>query len=53
MFWTNDYLMVVYEIEKARRDRQDLRKEEPSTAGGPQSAISEYIRELLLRRKSP
>ena len=37
MLWMNEYLMVVYEIEKARLARQACRKEEPSPTGIPPS----------------
>ena len=30
LYWMNDYLMVMYEVERARRSGQDHRKEGPS-----------------------
>lgn len=50
LYGTNEYLMLMYEIEKARRAGQDHRKEEPSPTGSPPSAMRRLIRKLTLRR---
>ncbi len=50
LFWTNEYLMVMYEVEKARRACQDYRKEEPPPTGSPPSAMRRLVRKLILRR---
>jgi hypothetical protein len=50
LLWMNDYLMVMYEVEKARRVRQVYRKEEPSPTGSPPSAAGKCKRKRTLRR---
>ncbi len=35
MHWMNDYLMVMHEVEKARRVREDRERVEPARAGDP------------------
>jgi hypothetical protein len=50
LYWMNDCLMVVYEVEKARRADQDHRKEEPSRTEGPLPARGKCPRNLTRRR---
>jgi hypothetical protein len=50
MHWMNDYLMVMYEVEKARRARQGRRKEEPSPTGSPLPATGKCPRKRNPRR---
>lgn len=50
LLWINDYLMVMYEVEKARRTRQGYRKEEPPPTGSPASATGRRARKRILRR---
>jgi hypothetical protein len=50
LFWTNEYLMVMYELEKARRACPDHPKEEPSPTGSRPSAMRRLIRKLTSRR---
>ena len=50
LHWMNDYLMVMYEIEKARRADQDHRKEEPSPTGSPPPVTGKCKRKRTSRR---
>lgn len=51
LFLTNEYLMIMYEVEKARLACHDRRKEEPSPAESPPSVMRRLIRKLTLRRQ--
>jgi hypothetical protein len=47
VLWMNDYLMVMYEVEKARRARQAQQghqKEAPSPTGSPPPATGKCLR---------
>jgi hypothetical protein len=50
VLWMNDYLMVMYEVEKTRRARQGYEKEEPPPTGSPPPATGKCIRKRTRRR---
>ena len=50
LLWIDDYLMVMYELEKARRARQGQRKEESFPTGSAPSATGKCIRKRTRRR---
>jgi hypothetical protein len=50
LHWMNDYLMVIHEVEKARRASQDHRRVEPFQTRNLPSAMRRLIHKLTLRR---
>lgn len=50
LLWIDEYLMVMYEVEKTRWTRQGYRKEEPPQTGSPPLLTGKCIRKRTRRR---